>query len=160
MDNCIIVFLIILTQSLQSLSNSLVNNLLGKMWVMPSHAQSLRIISEYSQRKLNFPLCLMKSHVTSLCVAPHLLMLDIRRKRVVSLKCWSFMSGEKVLEPVEQVDKCIPGLVWTLWGRKNSPVALGCNLFGAMKKKISHRNHEILITVKSNCLVNCLASQK
>jgi hypothetical protein len=43
---------------------------------------------------------------------------------------------------------------------KNYPVAVGCNLFAAMKKKISHRNHKIVITVKPNCLVGCLASQK
>jgi len=46
MDNCIIIFLIILTQFLQSLSNSLVNNLLGKKWVMSTHAHSLRTVSE------------------------------------------------------------------------------------------------------------------
>jgi len=79
---------------------------------------------------------------------------------VVSLKCWSFTSEEKVLEPVEYVAGSIPGLVWTLWGRTNYSVAVGCNLFAAMKKIISHRNHKIVITVKPHCLVSCLASQK
>jgi hypothetical protein len=40
MDNCIIIFVIILTQFLQSLSNSLVNNLLGQKWVLSTHEQS------------------------------------------------------------------------------------------------------------------------
>jgi hypothetical protein len=51
MDNCIIIFLIILTQFLQSLSNSLVNNLLGQKWVSSTHAQSLTVVSEYFHRK-------------------------------------------------------------------------------------------------------------
>jgi hypothetical protein len=66
------------------------------------------------------------------------------------------MSGEKV----GNLLNLYPRAGLDALGKKNSPVAVGCNLFGAMKKKISHRNHKRVITVKSNCLVNCLASQK